>query len=62
MPSPWDELERRIRARGVRVEERLALLAILRAEDADARLAERHARISRELADAHEAVRREALS
>jgi len=32
--SHWDEFERRIRERGVRVEQRLALLAMLREAEA----------------------------
>lgn len=36
-----EDLERRIRERGVRVEERLALLGVLAAADAEAQLAAR---------------------
>lgn len=36
-----DDLERRVRERGVRVEERLALLRVLAAADAEAQLAAR---------------------
>ncbi len=49
--NAWDELERRVRERGVRVEQRLALIALLR----DDRLSA-EARTSGQLA-----VRRQAL-
>ena len=65
--NAWDELERRVRERGVRVEQRLALIALLRDDHpAEARTSERlaarrHALLSavtRAAAD----VRREALA
>jgi hypothetical protein len=57
-----DELERLIRARGVRVEERLTLLRLLFEEDAGERLAERQQELLAEVRAAADAVRREALS
>ena len=54
-------MERRIRERGVRVDERLALLALLQAPDPAARLAAENARLRQVVEDAVAAVRGEAL-
>jgi hypothetical protein len=59
--TAWDEIERRIRARGVRVEERLALLALLRDPRASERLEGRREALRKAVEDAVEAVRREAF-
>lgn len=61
MSTAWDEIERRIRARGVRVEERLALLALLRDPHARERLDALRERLRHDLEDALEGVRREAF-
>lgn len=61
MASWWDEMERRIRARGVRVDERLALLALLGKPEPAVRLAAENARLRQAVEDAVSAVRAEAL-
>jgi len=61
MASWWDEMERRIRARGVRVDERLALLALLRKPEPGVRLAAETSRLRQAVEDAVSAVRAEAL-
>lgn len=57
----WADLERRIRERGVRVDERLALLALLRAPDAAKRLAALGAARLAEVEAARDALRTEAI-
>ena len=54
-----EELEKRIRARGVRVRERLALLRLLAEEDAADRLAERRDHVLEELRARARALREE---
>jgi hypothetical protein len=61
--NAWDELERRVRERGVRVEQRLALVALLRDEGRTAeRLAARRQALLAAVAKAAADVRREALA
>lgn len=61
--NAWDELERRVRARGVRVEQRLALIALLRDEARTSeRLAARREALLSAVTRAAAAVRREALA
>jgi hypothetical protein len=57
----WADLERRIRERAVRVEERLALVARLRAADAEARLLARRAELVAKVERARDALQLEAL-
>jgi len=61
--NAWDELERRVRERGVRVEQRLALIALLRdeARTSEALAARRQALLAAVTRTAA-AVRREALA
>ena len=60
MSTVWDELERRIRERGHRVEERLALLALLREPDAAGRLEAQRRALLEAFEGALEALRAEA--
>lgn len=61
--NAWDELERRVRERGVRVEQRLALIALLRDEARTSeQLAARRQALVAAVARAVADVRREALS
>lgn len=57
----WADVERRIRERGVRVEERLALLALLREPDATERLEAQGAALLARVHAARDALRTEAL-
>lgn len=58
----WTEIEKRVRERGVRVEERLALLARLSGPDAAALLAALETELDHAVDSAVAAVRREALA
>lgn len=61
--NAWDELERRVRERGVRVEQRLALIALLRDEaHTSERFAARRQALLLAVTRAAADVRREALA
>lgn len=61
--NAWDELERRVRERGVRVEQRLALIALLRDEVRTSEgLATRRQALLSAVTRAVADVRREALA
>lgn len=57
----WADVERRIRERGVRVEARLALVALLRAENAQEKVEARRSDLLTRFDRARETLRREAL-